>query len=160
MAREQWKKLGIYIGGTSLIITLLGGMLGLAWAGSSKFTTYDKNIQFNAIKAETATKSVSDKAIVDIGIIADNQAEDRLAIKEIANIVTLLKDKQTEDYQELKDADSESELRSEKISGQFSLILNHMSQQTESSKRTDSAINSIQVDIGKLQTQYETLTKD
>ncbi len=160
MAKEQWKKLGIYIGGTSLILTLLGGMLGIVAAGSSKFTAYDKDIESNAQKADAAIVAVSEKAKADMEVIADNQREDRIAIKDMANIVASLKDKQNKDYTELKEADSESEVRAEKISSQFNMILNHMTQQTESSKRHDSAVGNIQVDIGKLQTQYETLTKD
>lgn len=160
MAREQWKKLGIYIAGTSFVLGLLGGMIGIVWAGSGRFTAYDKDIQFNAAKSETAIKAVYKKIDGDISVLTDNQTEDRLAIKEIADIVAKLKDKQNEDYKELKEADSAGEVRAEKISSQFTLILSHMTQQTEATKRTDTAINGIQVDIGKLQTQYETLTKD
>jgi hypothetical protein len=159
-AKEQWKKLGIYIGGTSLVLGLLGSMIGIVWAGSGKFTAYDKDIGANALKADTDIKAVHKEVNSEIGIVANNQAEDRLAIKEIASIVAKLKDKENEHYQELKDADNAGEVRSEKISSQFTLILSHMAQQTETTKRTDSAIGGIRVDIGKLQTQYKTLTKD
>jgi hypothetical protein len=149
MAKEQWKKLGIYIGGTSLVLGLLGSMVGIVWAGSGKFTAYDKDIKSNATKAS-----------VEINAVAENQAEDRLAMKGIADVLAKLQEKQSEDYRELKDADNAGEVRAEKISSQFTLILGHMTQQTEATKRTDSAIGGIQVDIGKLQTQYKTLTKD
>jgi hypothetical protein len=149
MAKEQWKKMGIYIGGTSLMLTVLGGMVGLVWAGSSKFTAYDKDIGANALKSDTK-----------INAVAENQAEDRLAIKGIADVLAKLQEKQSEDYRELKDADNANEVRAEKTASQFTMILSHMTQQTETTKRTDSAIGGIQVDIGKLQTQYKTLTKD
>lgn len=160
MAKEQWKKLGIYIGGTSLILGVLGSMIGLVAAGSSKFTAYDKDIQANELKAETAIQAVTTKVTGEIGVIAGNQAEDRTAIKDIAEIVAKLIEANDKDHKEFRRDDGEAKLRDARMATQYTAILNHMQQQTEHVKKADSAITKIQVDVGKIQTQVDTLIKD
>jgi hypothetical protein len=160
MAAEQLKKIGLYIGGVSLIITVLGSVVGMAWKGSSALTSYDLTIQNNEKVARSG-----------IDAVAENQAEDRASVKELAGIVSLLKKETREEYikfreehakdvKELRQDISDSKVRDERMSTQYTAILSHMTQQTASDKRQESSIGNIQVDIGKLQTQYDTLTKD
>lgn len=160
MAKEQLKKIGLYIGGIGLILSVLGSVVGMAWKGSSALTSYDLTIE-------------NDRQIALTGIsaVAENQAEDRASVKELAGIVSLLKKETRSDYikfreehakdvKELRQDISDSKIRDERMATQYTAILGHMTQQTASDKRQESSIGNIQVDIGKLQTQYDTLTKD
>ena len=160
MAKEQWKKIGVIIAGISLVIVVIGSVLGMAWKGSGELTRFNLTLEANA------------KASVDgISAVAENQAEDRSSVKELAGIVSLLKKETRDDYmkfkeehskdvKELRQDISDSKIRDERMATQYTAILGHMTQQTASDKRQESSIGNIQVDIGKLQTQYDTLTKD
>lgn len=149
MAKEQVKKLGIFIAGVGLFISILGGMFGLVWAGSRKFTTVEKDMEIHRTEATTGIKSV-----------ADNQSEDRVNIKSIADLVSEIQQTHEDDYKELKQDGNDAKLRDERQSTQYQAILGHMTEQTTMGKRFGQDISDMRLDIGKMQTKMETLTKD
>jgi hypothetical protein len=160
MAADQLKKIGLYIGGIGLVLTVLGSVVGMAWTGSGALTSHSLTIKNN----EEASR-------IAIEAVADNQSEDRASVKELAGIVSLIREEHAKDYKELKEEDNESKIRYERTATQYATILSHMQQQTESGKHTEktisdfksemgSSIGSLKVDMGKMQTKVESLFKD
>lgn len=134
MAKEQWKKIGVVGGTVGLAIVIVG----IAWAGGGRVTGVEK----------------------DIESVKGNAVEDRQSIRDVSVLVTALKDKQASDYKELKQDANDAKLRDERQSTQYTAILSHMQQQTEHVKKADESIGRIQTDVGKMQVQIETLTRD
>ena len=134
MAKEQWKRVGVVGGMVSLAIVIVG----IAWAGGGRVTSVEKDIEH----------------------VQTNAAEDRESIKDVATLVTALKEKQASDYKELKQDANDAKLRDERQSTQYTAILSHMQQQTDHVKKADESISDMKGDIGKIQVKIDTLTKD
>ncbi len=134
MAKEQWKKIGIIGSLVGLVIVIVG----IAWAGGGRVTGVEKDIEH----------------------VQKDATEDRVAIKDVATLVTALKEKQASDYKELKQDANDAKLRDERQSTQYTAILSHMQQQTEHVKKADDSISDMKTDIGKIQVKIDTLTKD
>lgn len=160
MAKEQIRTIALVIAVISLLLGSAGSVVAVAWKGSGRLTSAEKDIETGANNAVAGRK-----------IIADNQAEDRKAIEKVAEIMSDLrlrvnediismKEKHNIDYRELKADAENAKLRDERQATQYAAILSHMARQTINDTRSDISLNAMQVDIGKMQAQMETLTKD
>lgn len=134
MAKEQWKKVGV-IGS---LIGLAVVIVGIAWAGGGRVTGVERDIEH----------------------VQNNATEDRDSIKDVAILVSALKEKQASDYKELKQDANDAKLRDERQSTQYTAILLHMKQQTEHVRKADESISDMKSDIGKIQVKVDTLIKD
>lgn len=146
MADKQWRKIGVYVGGTSLLITVLGSVIGMAWGGSSKLTAFEKDIKANSKDAKAGIK-----------IVTDNQTEDRVAYKELAVIVSDMKQDHANDYKELKQDVNDAKLRDARTATQYTQILSHMQQSTAHDERESKAREQIQIKLTEVQVKVETL---
>ncbi len=120
------------------MVSLAIVIVGIAWAGGGRVTSVEKDIEH----------------------VQTNAAEDRESIKDVATLVTALKEKQASDYKELKQDANDAKLRDERQSTQYTAILSHMQQQTDHVKKADESISDMKGDIGKIQVKIDTLTKD
>ena len=130
----KWKK----IGAIGSIIGLLIVVAGIVWAGGGRVTGVEKDIQN----------------------VKENAAEDRKEIEDVATLVQALKEKQASDYKELKQDANDAKLRDARQSTQYTAILNHMERQTNHNEKAEESISDMKTDIGKMQVQMDTLTKD
>ncbi len=145
MAKEQWKMIGVIVSLTSLLIIVVG----IAWTGGGRVTGVEK----------------------DIDQVEKDGVEDRKSIEDVTTLVTALKDKQAadykalnkkaaDDYKELKQDANDAKLRDERQSTQYTAILGHMERQTSHNEKAEESISDMKTDIGKIQVQVDTLTKD
>lgn len=151
MAKPNWKAIGA---GFTLVGILLT-VVGIAWATGSKTTAMEKDIEANGKSATDAVK-----------VVSDNQAEDRVAIKDIAVLVTALKEEHDEDVERLVQGDNDAKLRDAKTASDYTAILGHMQQQTAHDEREAAARiqeakgrEQMQIKLTEVQVKVETLIK-
>ncbi len=156
MAKEQWKKIGAISG----LVTLGLSILVMAVLGGGKAMAIEKDIEANAKLVTSSIERAAENAGNAVKVVSDNQVEDRNSIIEIASLVKSLQEKQNIDYRELKQENNDNKVRDEKTASEYGLILSHMTQQTAAVSQLSTSLTEVQVNTGKLQAQYETLTKD
>lgn len=160
MAKEQWKKIGVWVAAVAFLVTVLGSLVGFAFVGGSELTGAKKDIVNDRTTASRDTQAVAMVAARDTQAVAENQAEDRKAIVQVAKVVADLKDQHNADFKELKQDSNDAKLRDERQATQYTAILSHMQQQTNHVKKADESISDMKTDIGKIQVKIDTLTKD